>query len=308
MSFQVTNAHRATYSNNMQLALQQKTSKLAPHCLQQSPDGKIYELLNLIGPVLPNRPSQRHGDTQYNNTPHSRRWMAKPLPYTYADLVDTQDRLQVGIDLQGAYTQAGAATLQRARDMAFLEGFYGINLTGETGTTQTPFAAGNIVGVNVGAGAPTGLNIAKLRETRRIMAANLVDLDMEELYMAVTAEQVDDLQSQVEVTSRDFNPQEAPVIVSGKLVKLLGFNLIPMEFGNAASVGPDVAALSLDGSGYRRVPAWCRSGMAYGEWFTSTTIDRLPTKNNSVQVYAELVAAASRTEEGKCVQVLCSEA
>jgi hypothetical protein len=307
MSFQVTNAHRATYSNNMQLALQQKTSKLAPFCLPQSPSGKMFELLNLIGPVLPNRPSQRHGDTQYNNTPHSRRWMSKPLPYTYADLVDTADRLQVGIDLQGAYTQAGAATMQRARDMAFLEGYYGINLTGESGTVQTPFAAANIVPVNVGAGGATGLNIAKLREARRIYAANLVDLDMEELYIAVTAEQVDDLQSQVEVTSRDFNPQEAPVIQSGKLVKLMGFNLLNMEIGNAASVGPEIADLTLNGSN-RRVPTWCRSGMAYGEWGTMTRIDPLPQKNYSTQVYAELTAAASRTEEGKCVQILCSEA
>lgn len=308
MSFQVTNAHRATYSNNMMLALQQRNSKLAQFALPQSPSGKIFEVTNLIGPVLPNEADQRHGDTKYVDTPHSRRWMAKPHELYYADLVDTADRLQVGIDLQGAYTMAGAATVQRSRDVRFLQGFYGVNLTGETGTTQTPFSPSNIVPVNIGAAGPTGMNIAKMRETRRIMQANLVDMDMEELFMALTAEQIDDLQSQVEVTSRDFNPQEAPVIVSGKLVKLLGFNLIPMEFGNAASVGPAVAALSLDPSGYRRVPAWCRSGMAYGEWGTQTSIDRLPQKQMAVQIYAGITCAATRTEEGKCVQVLCSEA
>jgi hypothetical protein len=37
------------------------------------------------------------------------------------------------------------------------------------------------------------------------------------------------------------------------------------------------------------------------------TIDRLPQKRNSVQVYAECDVAAARMQEGFCVQVLCAE-
>lgn len=307
MSFQVTNAHRVEYSNNMQLALQQKTSKLSRFSLLQNPSGKNYEILNLVGSVLPNEANVRHGDTKFNDTPHTRRWMPKPVELYYAELVDTADRLQVGIDLQGAYTMAGASTVSRARDIRWLQGFYGNNLTGETGTTLTPFAAGNIVPVNEGAGTPTGMNIAKLRAAQKLMRANLVDLEAEECYMALTSEQIDDLQSQIEVISSDFNGTDRPVLRDGQLIKLLGFWFVEMEYGNPASVGEDVAALTLDSNGYRRVPAWCKSGMAYGEWHTHTTVDRLPQKQNSTMVYAGITCNASRTEEGKCVQVLCSE-
>lgn len=308
MSFQVTTAHISTFRNNMQLALQQKVSKLSPYAMPFDASGKLFELTNLIGQVLPQRNTTRHGQTKYNDTPHARRWLAKTPEYYYAELVDTEDQLVSGIDLKGAYTMAAASTVARARDIAFLEGFYGVNLTGETGGTQTPFAAGNIVAVDVGAGGATGLNIAKLREAQRIFRANFVDLDAEELFMAVTAEQVADLQAQVEVTSQDFNKTDTPVIREGRLTKLMGFNFVEMEFGNAASVGAEVAALTLDGSGYRRVPAWAKSGMAFGTWGTSSSIDKLPQLQMSVQVWGGIHCAASRTEEGKCVQVLCSEA
>ncbi len=307
MSFQVTTAHVVKFQNNVQLALQQRRSKLAQYSLQQSPSGKNFELTNLIGSVLPNEATVRHGATKYVNTPHGRRWMPKPPELYYADLVDTADRLQAGIDLQGSYVMAGAATCARARDIRWLQGFYGNNLAGETGTDVVGFNAANIVPVNTGAAVPTGMNVAKLRAAQKILRKNQVDLEAEECFMALTAEQVDDLQSQVEVISSDFNRTDAPVLREGRLVKLLGFSFIEMEFGDQAAVGPEVSALTLDASNYRRVPFWCRSGMAYGEWGSAQTIDRLPQLQNSVQIYAGITCNAARTEEGKCGQVLCDE-
>lgn len=307
MSFQVTTAHISKFTNNMQLALAQTVSKLSPYALQYSASGKLFEMTNLIGSTLPQRNTTRFGQTKYNDTPHARRWLPKTPEYYFAELVDTEDQLVSGIDLQGGYTMSGAGTIGRSRDIAFLEGFYGTNLTGETGGTQTPFAAGNIVPVDVGAGAATGLNIAKLRESQRILRANLVDLDAEECFMAVTAEQVADLQAQVEVTSADFNKSDKPVLRDGKLTKLLGFNFIEMEYANAASVGADIVALTTESANVRRVPFWARSGMGFGVWGTSASIDKLPQLQMAVQVWAGIHCSAARTEEGKCGQVLCSE-
>lgn len=307
MSFQVTTAHRVTFTNNMQLALQQMGSKLAQHALQQNPTGRLFEVTNLIGSVRPNRVTVRHGDTQFNDTPHSRRWMPKTPEYTYAELVDTADRLVTGIDLQGAYTQAAAQLISRARDDAFLQGFYGVNQTGETGTTQTSFASANIVPVNFGAAGATGMNLAKLREAKRILRANLVDVQREECYIALTSEQIYDLTALIEATSMDFNPSDRPVMREDRLTRLMGFNIIECEIGNPASFSDETVALTVDGSGYRRIPFWCKSGMAFGTWHTHTQITPRPDKNYSMQVFAGITCAATRTEEGKCGQILCAE-
>jgi hypothetical protein len=308
MSINVTATQIVTFRNNVDLALQQSVSKLWPYAMPEAASGKNFELTNLIGSVAGNEANVRHGDTQYVNTPHDRRWCPKRPEYYYADLVDTEDKLRAGIDLQGAYVKAAAATIARGRDERFLQGFYGTAYTGETGATQVTFPAGNIGAVTIGAAAATGMNMAKLRWARRRLMANLVDLDMEEAYIALTSVQYDNLLNEAQATSTDFVSADRKVIESGKLPKLLGFNFIQCEYGNSASF-PNAAALTVDGSGYRRVPVWTASGMAACTWQESNSfIDRLPGKQQSVQVYSGTTIAAARTQEGKCLQLLCLEA
>lgn len=297
------------FTNNMQLALQQKVSKLAPHALQQPGSGEICEVTNLVGAALPERIKARFENITLKSGDFTRRWAVRTEPYVFVRGVDSIDQMEAGISLQGAYTQTGAATIARARDIAFLEGFYGVNYTGKSGQTQVTFAAGNIVPVDVGAGAATGMNVDKLARAQAILRANLVDLEMEECYMALTSKQIEDLQKEVQMISSDFNPTDRPVLRDGKLTKLLGFNFIPMEFGNAASVGAEIAALTLDGSGYRRVPYWCRSGMAMLPWEDMfARVTEREDLNYALQVYARTCLTGTRTDEGKCGQVLCSEA
>lgn len=307
MSFLVPVTAVSTFNNNVEMALQQVDSKLAQYAIPYDASGENFEMTNLIGAVAAQEAVVRHGDTQYVNTPHDRRWMPKLPELYYADLVDTADKLSAGIDLQGSYVKAGAATIKRAHDERFLQGFYGTAFTGKTGATQVTFPAGNIGAVDIGAAAPTGLNMAKLRWAKRRLMANLVDTDMDEFYIAITSVQYDNLMNEVQVTSKDFTSAERQVIESGRLPKILGFNFVECEYGNTTSF-PRAASLTLDGNSYRRVPVWCKSGMGFGKWQElNATIDRIPGKQNSVQVFAGTTVAAARTQEGKCLQLLCAE-
>lgn len=309
MSFQITNAHRVTYNSNIELALQQKTSKLAVHCTDADYTGESSKIKDLVGSVKANRGRTRHGNTEYNNTPHDGRWISMTDEYYYADLVDKADTLLApGIDIQGGYVKNAAATLARADDDAFLEGFYGNAQTGKTaGTTLVPFSAANICPVNQGSASNVGLNMPKLRWARAQFVANLVDTDEEELFMAVTSKQTDNLLSEIQATSQDFaSARDMPVVVNGKLTKLMGFTFVECEYGNTSSF--DNAGLTLDGSGYRRVPAWCKSGMHIGYWSRMhSDISKLPGKRLSIQVYAGKFVTATRTDEAKCLQILCNE-
>jgi hypothetical protein len=295
------------FTNNLQLAVQQQSSKLAQYALQQAGSGELTEVTNLVGSALPERISTRFQSINLKNGDFTRRWAPRTEPYVFVRGVDAIDQMDAGISLQGAYTKTGAATLARGKDMAFLEGYYGVNYTGKTGQTQVTFPAGNIVPVDFGAAAATGMNVDKLAEAQRIYRAGLVDVESEELYAALTSQQVRDLQREIEMTSRDFNPSDQPVLRDGKLTKLLGFNFIPMEFGNASSVGADIAALTLSGSN-RRVPTWCRSGMAMVTWEDMfARVSEREDLNFALQVYARNCQTGARTEEAKCVQILCSE-
>lgn len=309
MSFQVATTAITSFQNNMELAVQQKTTKLAGYAASQPGSGELQELVNLVGSVLPNEPSSRFSDTQLNDVSHTRRWCPKPqAPFTFAEFVDTQDKLAAGIDLQGAYTMQGSAVMARSADIAFLRGFYGTAFTGKLGGTQVAFPAGNIGAVSLGAAGPTGMNIAKLRWAIRTMMAGLVDMDEEEFFCALTSVQYDNLMSELQATSFDFiGPKEKGVLESGKLPMLFNTHFILCEYGNTTSFGA-AAALTLDSNSYRRVPFWAKSGMKMVEWSgVITDIGPRRDKNNAMQVYAERTLAGARTQEAKCLQLLCLE-
>lgn len=296
------------FTNNMQLALQQTRSKLAMYALQQAGDGELTEVTNLVTAIVPQRQETRFDTVSLRTNNFQRRWAPKLAPYWDARGFDSQDKLMVGIDLAGAATRSLAAMIARAKDIAFLEGFYGPNQVGKTGTQTATFSASNIVPVNLGGGGNVGLTVDKLVEAKAILRRNEVDMDAEECYMAITSEQEADLLRQTQMISRDFNPTDQPVLRDGKLVKLLGFNFINMEFGADATVGAEIAALTLDGS-FRRVPFWAKSGMAVVTWEDMfARVSEREDMHYAYQAYARTTLTATRTEEGKCGQIICNEA
>lgn len=306
MSIQVTETHKSTYRNNMELAAQQKEAKLFRLGTPSEGSGELVELTNLIGQTRAQRNTERHGDTKINNTPHSRRWIAKRQEIYYADYVDTNDRLSAGIDLNGAYVMSGAATIRRGKDDEFIFGYYGTALTGKTGGTQVAFPAGNIGAANIGAAAATGMNLAKLRWAVRQFGLNDVDLDEEEVYCALTPIGYDNLLNEAKIDSKDFTSSQRTAMETGVLPPLYGINFRRANYGSAAY---EFTALTLDGNGHRRVPIFCKSGVAAVTWEDMfTSIDTLPQKQMTTQVYARSTVAVTRTQEAKCLQLLCLEA
>lgn len=304
MAQQVTAAHRVTYRENMRLKLQQTTSKLLASVTDIVVSGAMAQLEDVFGEVAPNYLTTRHGDTLYNDTPHDRRWIAQPPAATYVELADTHDKLASGIDLTGGYVRVGAATLNRAVDDAIVGGIFGTAQTGEKGTVLTPFDASNVVPVNTG-GAASGLNVAKLLAAREILLGNFVDLDEDELWIGISSRQGSNLLGEVQVTSRDFAAYGAE-LREGKLGRLLGFNFAHLELGNPMLSNN---GLTVDGSGYRKVPFWAKSGVIAAFWERMfTNVEQLATKNYSTQVYARRQVAATRTDEGKVGYILCNEA
>jgi hypothetical protein len=198
--------------------------------------------------------------------------------------------------------QTGVATINRAKDDAFYGGFFGNMLTGKAGTTLTPFPAGNVIANDVGgvAGTPTGLNVAKVRAARKLLGQQFNDAD-EDAYMVVTADDKDQLLQEALFINIDFGAK-GNELQNGKLRKLMGFEFIETESENPLFWN---AGLLDAGGGVRKTPFWKKSGMAsYAWWDTKTSIDRLPQKHGSIQVYASICVGCTRTDSGKVGYVL----
>jgi len=293
MSFNVTTHFVQQYTTNVQLLLQQKGSKLREAVTIGSYTGKAAKAVEQVGAVTAQKRVVRHGDTPLISTPADARWVF-PTDYEWADLIDDQDKLRMLIDPTSSYATNGAYALGRAMDDEIITSFFGDSKTGENGSTTTSFPAGQQVAVNVGAASATGLNIAKLRAAKKILLANEVDVDNEQLFAVITAEQHDDLLNEAQAVSLDYNTR--PVLVDGRITAFMGFNFIHCE------------RLDLDGSSYRRVPVFAKSGVHLGMWNDiNTMVSERADKGYATQVYVKGTFGATRTEEGKVVEIKCAE-
>lgn len=287
MSFQVSTAFVQQYTTNVQLLLQQRGSKLRDCCTIGSYTGKAAKAVEQIGAVTAQKRTSRHADTPLISTPHDARWVF-PEDYEWADMVDDQDKLRMLIDPTSPYAINGAYSLGRSMDDLIIAAALGTAKTGENGSTDTAFATAT---QQIAVGG-TGLTVAKLRQARRILAGNEVDLASEMLYIAVTAQQIDNLLGTTEVTSSDFNSVKA--LVQGDVDTFMGFKFVQIE------------RLGVDGSGDRRCFAWAKSGLHVGMWNDiNTKISERADKSYATQVYVKGTFGATRTEEKKVVEIIC---
>ena len=276
------------YKSTVEHLLQQRGSKFRSTVMEDSYNGKSGAAVNQIGAVNAQLKTTRHSDTPLIETPHDKRWVY-PSDYEWADLIDDQDKLRIIADPTSPYAINGAMALGRAMDDVIIAAATGTAKTGEDGTVSTAFPAGQTAGTTAG-----GLTIAKLREAMQLLIAAEVDVDNEELYCAIGAQQHDDLLGQTQAVSLDFTTK--PVLVDGRIRSFMGFNFL------------DSQRLALSGTD-RTAVCWAKSGLHLGLWNDiNARITERDDKSYSTQVYLKATFGATRVEEKKVVAITCSEA
>lgn len=286
MSFEITDNFVDQFSNNFFILAQQKESRFQ---VAVDIDADIVgqsKSVERIGAGTAADLTTRHGDTQYIDTPHSKRWIDLADSY-YADLIDEMDKIRLLADPTSPYVMTAVQALNRKKD--------DIIIAALTGTARASTASGgNIVlpaGQKVAASA-TGMTVDKLIAAKQLLDEAEVD-EEESRFIAVTAEQISNLLTDTEVTSSDFNTVKA--LVRGEIDTYMGFKFIRSERLNKVSTS-------------RFCPAWAKTGLRLGMGKdVIASIDVLPGKNMSVQVYARQSLGAVRTEEVRVVEIACVE-
>lgn len=289
MSDQISVATVQQYTTNVQLLLQQMGSRLRDKVMSKTYTGKAAKFVEQIGKVAAIKRTTRHADTPLRDTPHDARWV-HPVDYELADLIDDQDRIRMLIDPQSSYAINMAYAIGRAMDEEIIAAFFSETAkTGENGTIDKAYPAGQTI-----AAGGTGLTVAKLRAAKKKLLAAEVDVEHDILYVGITAAQHDNLLGDTQAVSLDYTNK--PVLVDGTITKFMGFNFVHSEL------------YGVDGASARRCPCWARTGMHMGIWNDITTrIDERPDKSYSTQVYVKGTIGATRVEEKKVVEILCTE-
>lgn len=290
----IPNHFAQQYATNVELLLQQKDTRLRSLVTQGQYIGEQASPVDQVDSVEMQEVTGRFEAMPRIDADVARRWVT-PLDFDLPQMIDSFDKLRLLTDPNSVTVQNAVNAAKRKMDDVIIDAFFATSKTGKTGTGTESFTSAQQVAVNQGASGNTGLTVAKLREARRLLRAAEVDLDMDPITCVVTSKQEDNLLAEAQVISLDYN--DRPVLVDGKLKSFLGMNFVASE------------RLDADGSSYRRVPVFAKSGMHLGIWNDITTdiSQRKDVRGLPFQAYVYMTIGATRLELEKVVEIKCAE-
>lgn len=288
------------FSTNINLLLQIKGSMLSSCVTHGSYVGKQASPLDQVGSVEAQKVTSRFAPKGRVDATFDRRWVL-PTDYDLPQLVDNFDQLRTINDVKSSYTQNVVNAMGRAKDDEIILGMFGANKTGETGATNTVFGAGNVIGLNTG-GTNTNLNVDKIRAAKLKLLQNFVDPTMDQIYMAIDAQNHDALLNEIQIISSDFNGGDRPVLKDGVVSRFLGVNFVLCERLRTKALGLDDQSTSASSI---QLPMWAQSGVHLGTWsdVNVTVKQRYDLQGDPWEIYAMGTFGACRTEENKIVKV-----
>ena len=293
MSINLPTHYVQQYANTISLLLQQKNSRFESAVTTGSYIGKQASPVDQIGAIDMLPVTTRFAPMGRVDAALDRRWVA-PSDFELPQLIDSFDKLRLLNDPSSAYLQNAIQAANRKKDDLIYAAFFGTAKTGEVGGTSTAFGATQFVSVNTG-GTASNLNVAKLRAGKRILMANEVDFDEDQVYCAISSVEHDSLLNEIQVVSTDFN--DKPILTEGRVTRFLGINFIVSERMTTAT--DDAAGTS------RQIPMWAKSGMHLGTWNDMQTdiTQRKDLSGVPWQAYLAMSMGATRLEEKKIVRI-----
>ncbi len=288
MSSQIDTALVKQYKDNVELLVQQKGSVLREAVMTEGQGGE-ETFFDRLGPTAVVEITTRHGDSPQVDTPHDRRRSTLRW-FDWGDFIDKEDRVKSLKDFNSPYALNAAYAQGRNLDDLIIAAATGTAYTGKAGGTAVTFPAGQQI-----AHGSADLTLAKLITAKKLFHSNDVDLrdPMNELHIAIGADQLEALLNDTTVTSADYNTIR--LLMRGDVDTFMG-----MKFHHSQRLA--VA------SQIRSVLVWAKSGLkvGIGEEMTTRITERADKRFNTY-VYVRMGFSATRMEEEKVVEILCDE-
>jgi len=289
MSMTITEAFIQQFNRNVYLLSQQDGSKLRGKVRTEMVNAK-KAFFDRLAPTRPQRKVSRHQDTPLVEQVHSRRAVGME-DWVAADIVDDEDKIRMLIDPGSLYAQNFARGMGREMDTTLVTAFTADAEEGQFGGTTVTFPAGNTI-----ASGGTGLTVAKVRQIKRLFDA--ADVRDDGRVFVVSAQAMEDLLEQTEITSSDYNTVKALVQGTIEGNYWMGFEWVRLS--------DDI--LPIDGSLDRSCFAYQRDGVGLAIGMDMRTeMDRRPDKMNGLQVMVRASFSAVRIDDDCVYEVLVRE-
>lgn len=302
MSTNITTFYVQQYAKVLNELVQQKTSRLRKFVTEDKYVGQAASPVEQVGAVAMQPVTQRYGPMQRVDAQTDRRWVY-PSDYDLPQLFDNFDKLRLLIDPKGKFVKNAHNAANRQYDDLIITALGGTAQTGVSGQNAITLPAAEVVSVQQGATAPTGLTVAKLRQAKLILMQNEAYSDEEEdpgdpttgLVCVAGARQLDNLMAEAQVVSRDFNNQ--PVLEEGRVKRFFGIEFVRSE---RLQTGTDDQAGTST-----KVFVWQKEGMHLGVWndITTNISQRHDLQSEPWQSYVFMTAGATRLEEKRVTQI-----
>lgn len=198
----------------------------------------------------------------------------------YSDIFSQQ---KVNFDERQELVQVVANAIGRRQDQIILDAL---------AASSTSLTVSNDIG-----GSDTNMNVAKLREAKKLLDKN--NVPFEGRHIVLHANSLASLLSETSVTSSDFNTVKA--LVSGEVNTFLGFTFHIL--GDRSEGG-----LAIDGSNDRTLFAFHRDSIGYAEGIAPRTEVNYVPEKTSFLVNALFSAGAIAIDAEGIVQITAREA
>lgn len=301
MSENTPKLFQIAFSTNLQLVLQQKGSKLRGLVNTGSHVGsRQASPVDYNGPVRAGPVAGRFAPMARQDADFTRRWVVPQDREVPAQLFDNFDKLKTLEDPQSKAVENSAYAVGRDMDdiiiaAAFANASISTATDGTTLSTESFDTTKYKVADTFGNGATSiGMTVEKLIEARRLFRHNEVDLEAEEPTLIVGSTQEADMLKLVQLTSREFS--DRPVLVDGKVTRVLGFNIIYSERLTVAS-------------NIRQCICFVKSGLYLGMWqdMQHDISQRKDLSGLPWQVYSNYAIGATRLEPGRVLRIDCAD-
>jgi hypothetical protein len=199
-----------------------------------------------------------------------------------AEYSDVFMQAKVNFDERRELVQVVSAAIGRRQDQIILDAL---------DASSTSLTVANSIG-----GADSNLNVAKLREAKRLLDGN--NVPMTDRHLLIHADSLASLLSETAVTSSDFNTVKA--LVQGDINTFLGFQFHLM--GDRAEGG-----LPIDGSSDRTLYAFHRDAIGMAEGIAPRTEINYVAEKVSFLVASMFSAGSSSIDDEGIVKITCRE-
>ena len=202
--------------------------------------------------------------------------------YIAAEYSDIFMQQKVNFDERRELVQVVSNAIGRRQDQLILDA---LNASG------TSLAVGNDIG-----GTDSNLNVAKLREAKRLLDAKNVPMDNR--HLIIHADSLASLLGETSVTSSDFNTVKA--LVQGDINTFLGFTFHTLG-------DRDEGGLPIDGSSDRTVYAFHRDALGMAEGIAPKTEINYIAEKTSFLVASMFSAGSVAIDDEGIVKITCRE-